>query len=136
MSADEKKEAPSQGGRVRGLAKRLFREVDGEGEGRDAKEIIGSLLDTGDKAKTEIVRLLAREVRGYLEALDLHNDIHNILSTYSLEVQASFQLKPKEPPSPAAPQPMPEPAEDAEEESEEPSSEEESGPSAQEPEED
>jgi hypothetical protein len=132
MSADEKKDGASQGGRVRGLAKRLFRESDGEGEGRDAKEILGSLLDTGDKAKTEIVRLLAREARGYLEAMDLHNDIHHILSSYSLEVQASFQLKPKAEPAPKENEPATESevkeeppeglsgdAEDASEESEE-----------------
>ena len=38
--------------------------------------------------------MIGREVRTYLEALDLHNDIHNLLTNYSLEVKASIHLKP------------------------------------------
>ena len=41
-----------------------------------------------------MVRLIAREVRGYLNALEIGKDIHNILTNYSLEVSASVHLKP------------------------------------------
>ena len=54
----------------------------------------------------EIIRLIAREVRGYLEALELHKDLHHLLTNYSLEVNASVSLKPLaerlEPGAPAA----------------------------------
>lgn len=60
----------------------------------DARELFATVLETGDKAKTEIVRMVAREVRSYLEALDLHKDIHHLLTNYSLEVKASVHLKP------------------------------------------
>ncbi len=64
-------------------------------EGRsEARDLLWSLLETGDKAKTEIVKLVAREVRGYLEALELHKDLHHLLTNYSLEIKASVHLKP------------------------------------------
>jgi len=100
---------PHRRDRLRGIARRIFRELEddeghegaeGAGEGREppprgeAREMLASMLETGDKAKTEIVRLVAREVRGYLEALDLHKDLHHLLTNYSLEVKASVHLKP------------------------------------------
>ena len=60
----------------------------------DAWALLGAVLETGDKAKSEMVRMLAREVRTYLEALELHKDLHHLLTNYSLEVNASFNLKP------------------------------------------
>ena len=74
----------------------------GRGAGRSDRDrqradpwaLLGALLETGDKAKTEMVRMLAREVRNYLEALELHKDLHHLLTNYSLEVNASFNLKP------------------------------------------
>lgn len=60
----------------------------------DAREVLGAMLDTGDKAKTEVVRLIAREVRSYLEALQVGDDIHDLLTNYSLEVHASLHLRP------------------------------------------
>lgn len=60
----------------------------------DPWALFGAVLETGDKAKTEMVRMLAREVRTYLEALELHKDLHHILTNYSLEVSASIHLKP------------------------------------------
>lgn len=117
--------------RLRGIARRLFRELEGaddgggeeaprrpreeprverappEDEGPDghraeAWALLGALLETGDKVKVEIVRMLAREVRGYLEALELHKDLHHLMTNYSLEVHASLHLKPlrDEPPAP------------------------------------
>lgn len=83
------------------LARRLFTEGEEEPHpheersGRmDAREMLGAVLDTGDKAKTEVVRLIAREVRGYLDALQLGDDIHDLLTNYSLEVHASLHLRP------------------------------------------
>ncbi|MDG1480453.1 MAG: hypothetical protein P8R54_12720 [Myxococcota bacterium] len=118
MSEEKTAEAerPEERGRpgLRNLARRIFegdREEDGREESepraerpaeeRRTRELLISALATGDKAKTEIVRLIAREVRGYLEALELHKDLHYLLTNYSLDVQASFSLKPKSPAQPA-----------------------------------
>lgn len=70
-------------------------------ERREARAVLGALLETGDKARTEMVRLVAREVRSYLEALELHKDLHHLLTHYSLEVKASIHLAPLERPRPA-----------------------------------
>ncbi len=101
---------------LRNLARRIF-EGDREDEEREesepraerpaeerrTRELLISALATGDKAKTEIVRLVAREVRSYLEALELHKDLHYLLTNYSLDVQASFSLSPKSPDQPPPP---------------------------------
>lgn len=101
--SDERSEERGRSPSLRGLARRIFegdREEGGSAEEsqreeRSTRELLISALATGDKAKTEIVRLLAREVRGYLEALELHKDLHYLLTNYSLDVQASFSLRPK-----------------------------------------
>lgn len=80
--------------------------------GEDARYLLGTVLDTSDKAKTEVVRMVAREVRHYLEALKLEEDIREFLTSHTLEVQASFSLKPIA--DKVAPAPVP-PADDPEE---------------------
>ena len=85
MSKEESKDEPNKSV-LRSLARKLTKT--GEDE-----SILGSVLETGDKAKTEIVRMIAKEVRGYLEALELHKDLKHILTNYSLEINASFSLK-------------------------------------------
>ena len=60
----------------------------------DPKEMLSSLLQLSDKARTETVRLIAKEFRGYLEALEIKDDVHDFLTSYSVEVNASFRLKP------------------------------------------
>jgi len=86
--------------RVRRLARRLIRseprgeDDDETGDEARTRDIIFSALATGDKAKTEIVRMLAREVRAYVDALEVGKDINHLLTNYSLEVHASLSLKP------------------------------------------
>ena len=92
MSDEESKEGPRPG--LRGFARRILREGEDDERRIDPRELVGAVLDTGDKAKTEIVRLVAREVRGYLEALELHKDIRHILTNYSLDVHTSLSLRP------------------------------------------
>jgi len=72
----------------------MLREGEDEERRIDPRELMGAVLDTGDKAKTEIVRMLAREVRGYLEALELHKDLRHILTNYSLDIHTNLSLKP------------------------------------------
>ena len=85
MSKEENKEEENKSV-LRSIARKLRKTGDDE-------SIIGSVLETGDKAKTEIVRMIAKEVRSYLEALELHKDLKHIMTNYSLEVNASFSLK-------------------------------------------
>jgi hypothetical protein len=38
--------------------------------------------------------MVAREVRTYLEGLGLHEDVRHLMTNYSLDVNASFRLRP------------------------------------------
>lgn len=99
----ERAERP--GSRIRRLGRRILREVDPERppeprepkEPRsilgDAKEVFGAVLEGSDKAKTEVVRAVAREVRHYLEELGLKDDVKNLLTNYSFEIHASVNLR-------------------------------------------
>jgi len=100
------------GGRIRRLGRRLLREVEPDRADRerpdrdrpdrdrpersilgDAKEVFGAVLEGGDKAKTEVVRAVAREVRTYLDELGLKDDVHHLLTNYSFEIHASVNLR-------------------------------------------
>ena len=100
MSSDDIPESDGKSDRrLRNFAKRLFREDEGDNQSEDSpkasnREILGAILETGDKAKTEVVKMVGREVRTYLEALDIHNDVRQLLTNYSLEIKASVHLKP------------------------------------------
>ncbi len=78
--------------RLRDLARRVL--GDDDDRSINAREVLGAVLDSGDKAKSELVRLVAREVRTYLEGLGLHEDVRHLLTNYSLDVHATFSLKP------------------------------------------
>jgi hypothetical protein len=117
--ADDRRDDGGEGGprerrppSLRGLARRLLFDeplpprpgADDDSEGEDdpdeqrrrveARAVLAALLETGDKAKTETIRMVAREVRSYLEALELGKDLHHLLTNYSLEVKASIHLAP------------------------------------------
>lgn len=80
---------------VRGMVKRIVQDApEAEKIGTEAKEVFSSLWQMGDKARMEGLRLVAKEVRGYMEAMEIHKDLHNLLTNYSLEVTTSFRLKP------------------------------------------
>lgn len=70
--------------RIRKLGRRLMGQ-----ERVSAREVVGAVMEGGDKAKTELVRVVAREVRAYLEELGLRE----VLTDYSLEVRASINLR-------------------------------------------
>ena len=92
MSDEETRDAPRSS--LRGFARRILREGEDDDRRIDPRELVGAVLDTGDKARTEIVRLLAREVRSYLEALELHKELQHILTNYSLDIHTSLSLRP------------------------------------------
>jgi hypothetical protein len=58
----------------------------------DTKDLLYTVLSTSDKAKTEAVRLTAREVRNYLRELRLKEDLLELMTSHSLEI--SISLKP------------------------------------------
>jgi len=66
----------------------------------DTKELLTAVLTTSDKAKTEAVRMVAREVRNYLSELRLKEDLMELARSHSLEIKLSMHLKPLAPPSP------------------------------------
>jgi len=91
-STDDLDEGAESGGRrsrVLRLARRLMdtREIT-----TDTKEILGTVIGASDRAKTEAVRMAAREVRNYLDELKLKEDVLNLMTSYSLEI--SISLKP------------------------------------------
>lgn len=79
----------------RKFAKKILSDDEGN-TAVDPKEMLSSLLQLSDKARTETVRLIAKEFRGYLDALEIKDDVHDLLTSYSVEVNASFRLKPVE----------------------------------------
>ncbi len=83
------------GGRFGRLGRRLMGEDDAGGRSFrvDAREVLNSVLEGGDKAKTEVVKVIAREVRTYFEELGLKDDLHHLLTNYSFEVRASINLR-------------------------------------------
>jgi hypothetical protein len=92
--------------RLRDLARRILAErapreaADLEREGyvplEVAKDALVGILETGDRAKTEAVRMVAREVRHYLDELQLVEGLEHMLRNYTLEVHASLSLEPKD----------------------------------------
>jgi hypothetical protein len=94
MTEEDKDDPQTPRSGLRGFARRMLRENEDDERRIDARELLGTVLDTGDKARTEIVRLLAREVRGYLEALELHKDLGHILTNYSLDIRTNLSLRP------------------------------------------
>ncbi len=85
-----------RGPSLRGAARRFVGEL-GKGEEGSmprTRELLGAVLDGSDKVKTEAVRMVGREVRTYLEGLGLDEAVMHLLTHYSLEVNASFHLKP------------------------------------------
>ncbi|MBT3223717.1 MAG: hypothetical protein HN348_32005 [Proteobacteria bacterium] len=97
--ADDRKESPPppdegeerRHTRLLRFAKRL---VDRRELAEDTRELLLAVLSTSDKAKTEMVKMAAREVRHYLDELKLKDDLLNLMTNHSLEVSASISLKP------------------------------------------
>ena len=86
--------------RVMKFAKRL---MDRKDLAEDTMGVLAAVWSTSDKAKTEAVRLMAREFRSYLKELKLKEDLLKLMTSHSLEI--SVHLKPL----------VPEPAAEAEE---------------------
>ena len=105
LPEDRSDEVPREGRartehRLRDFARRILPERNEKGEREKGdreiqfREAVVALLETGDRAKTEMIRLLAREFRSYLTELKVGDGLHYLLTNYSLEVHASLNLKP------------------------------------------
>lgn len=86
--------SPGPRARLKNVARRL---LDDEAT-VSAKELIGAFVSTSDKAKTEVVRAVGREVRAYLEGLGTTELLEALVNDYELEVSAKFRLRPLKPP--------------------------------------
>lgn len=104
---------PADGSRASRLSRLGRRLLD---RGDDVRELASAVIETSDRAKTEMVRMVAREVRNYLDELKLKEDVMELVRNHSLELHVSINLKPlaiegDEPAKPAAKAP-PEPSDD------------------------
>lgn len=92
MGDDERDEPTGEGekhrSRLRSLGRRLM------SSGDDMRELAGAFIETSDRAKTEMVKMVAREVRTYLDELRLKEEILELARSHSLEVKLSLHLKP------------------------------------------
>lgn len=95
---EEPQEDPSEGtsARVRRFARRF---MDRRELAEETKVLLTAVLNSSDKAKTEAVRMIAREVRSYLSELKLKEDLLDLVRSHSLEI--SISLKPLVPEEPA-----------------------------------
>lgn len=85
---------PDASARKRLLSKLAQRLQNPRELGGDAMAVMGAVLESSDRVKTEAVKMIAREVRHYLEELKLKEDIRDLITSHSLEVQLSLSLKP------------------------------------------
>ncbi len=90
--ASEEHEDEEGGGRFSRFTRRLM-------EPGDGRKVLSAMWETSDRAKTEAVRMVAREVRSYLDALELKEDMLDLVRSHSLEINASLRLKPLPPES-------------------------------------
>lgn len=86
--AEDRDESADEGvrSRFRNLARRLMDRPLAE----DTKDVLYAVLNTSDKAKTEMVRMVAREVRHYLDELKLKDDLMELVRNHSLEISISL----------------------------------------------
>jgi hypothetical protein len=82
---------PEEVSRWRRLARRF---TDRRELAEDTRDLLAAFLSTSDKAKSELIRMTGREVRHYLDGLQLKEDLLDIATNYRLEVRASFHLEP------------------------------------------
>jgi len=95
-----------------------------KGEDLKAREIVSGAASLTARGKEELMTLVAKEVRGYMEKLRVGEELTKFLTEHSLEVQASISLKSLVPAAKgSAEDPTEDPAEEASEEPSEASSE-------------
>src|SRR5438270_8757475 len=64
------------------------------GEMKLPKDALAFLLSQADKTRSEVSRVVTQEVRRFLESETLRREIWKLLTSVTLEVNATVQLKP------------------------------------------
>ena len=64
------------------------------GEMKLPKDALGFLLSQAEKTRAEVARVVTQEVRRFLESETLRREIWKVLTSVTLEVNASINLKP------------------------------------------
>ena len=67
------------------------------GEDFRARDVIAGAVHATARGKDEVVTLVAKEVRSYLDKLELGKEFAEFARTHSLEVNATFSLAEKTP---------------------------------------
>ena len=65
------------------------------GEDFRARDVIAGAVHATARGKDEVVTLVAKEVRSYLDKLELGKEIAEFARTHKLEVNATFSLSEK-----------------------------------------
>ncbi len=58
------------------------------------KDVAGYLVDTAGGAKDEIVRILAKEVREFLQSANLADEVARVLSKVTVEIKTEINFSP------------------------------------------
>lgn len=90
-SPRETTEEKPASGRLYRLGKRIL------DRGDDVKDLASAFIETSDRAKTEMVKMIAREVRTYLDELKLKEELLKLATSHSVELKMSLHLKPLAP---------------------------------------
>jgi hypothetical protein len=64
------------------------------GEMKLPKDALGFLLAQADKTRTEVARVVTQEMRRFLESDRLRREIWKLLTSVSIEINATVNLKP------------------------------------------
>jgi hypothetical protein len=64
------------------------------GEMKLPKDALAFLVSQADKTRAEVTRIVTQEVRRFLESETLRREIWKLLTSVTLEVNATVQLKP------------------------------------------
>lgn len=109
---DESDEARTVRSRLEGVIRDVVKKTLNQGSGARAvteevaralasemklpKEVAGYLLSNADNVKNEIMRVVAKEVRGFLESANLGDELARILTSISFEVRTEVRFIPNE----------------------------------------
>jgi len=79
-----------------GTLNRTDKVIKGVVGGDLAKEIVGYTFNQVDETKNMLVRVVAREVRDFLDATDIATEIRQALTTLSFEIKTEIRFIPNE----------------------------------------
>ena len=66
------------------------------GEKNIPKEAVGFMLTSADATRREILRIVSREIRVFLENMDFGGEISKILTTLSFEIRTEIRFVPND----------------------------------------